>query len=49
MSEDNRNSDDSKQSRRFFGMEVSNTVTYVIVVILALIFVRQAVVLFRLF
>jgi hypothetical protein len=32
--------------KKFFGMEVTDTVTYIIVVILAIIFVRQLAVLF---
>lgn len=32
--------------KKFFGMEVSDTVTYIIIVILAIIFIRQVAVLF---
>jgi len=39
------NNKDNKP-RKFFGFEVSDTVTYIIVVILAIIFIRQVMVLF---
>lgn len=38
--------DKDQKPKKFFGMEVSDTLTYVIVVILALIFIRQVSVLF---
>lgn len=38
--------DDGDKPRKFFGFEVSDTVTYLIVFILALIFIRQVSVLF---
>ncbi|HLT64318.1 MAG TPA: hypothetical protein VKZ92_07335 [Pseudohongiella sp.] len=39
------NNKDNKP-RKFFGFEVSDTVTYIIVVILAIIFIRQVMILF---
>lgn len=44
MGSDNRN--DSNKPKKFFGFEVSDTVTYIVVAILALIFIRQVSVLF---
>ncbi len=38
--------DKDRKPRKFFGMEVSDTLTYVIPFILALIFIRQVSVLF---
>ena len=38
--------DKDQKPKKFFGMEVSDTLTYVIVFILALIFIRQVSVLF---
>ena len=35
-----------QKSKKFFGLEVSDTVTYVIIFILTLIFTRQVAVLF---
>ena len=43
--EDDDNTGEGK-SKKFFGLELSDGVTYVIVVILALIFIRQVSVLF---
>ncbi len=43
------NSDEQDQNNKpgkFFGFEVSDTVTYIIIAILALIFIRQVAVLF---
>lgn len=42
-SDDRRNTD---KSRKFFGFEVSDTITYIIVIVLAIIFIRQVSVLF---
>ena len=38
--------DKDQKPKKFFGMEISDTLTYVIVVILAIIFIRQVSVLF---
>ena len=38
--------DKDQKSKKFFGMEISDTLTYVIVVILAIIFIRQISVIF---
>ncbi len=38
--------DNDQKPKKFFGMEISDTLTYVIVVILAIIFIRQVSVLF---
>lgn len=39
-------SDNNNKGRKFFGFEVSNTVVYVLVAVLAIIFVRQILVAF---
>lgn len=39
-------SDDKQKSKKFFGLAVSDTVTYIIIAILAIIFIRQISVLF---
>ncbi len=36
----------SDKPKKFFGFEVSDTVSYIIIVILAIIFIRQVMVLF---
>lgn len=38
---------DEKKSISFFGMELSTGVTYTIIIILALIFIRQAFIVFQ--
>jgi hypothetical protein len=38
--------DKDPKPKKFFGMEVTDTVTYIIVAILAIIFIRQVAVLF---
>lgn len=45
MSSD-KNQDKKDSSKKFFGFEVSDTVTYLVVAILAIIFIRQVSVLF---
>ena len=42
MSENNQD----QKPKKFFGMTISDSVTYVIIAILAIIFIRQVVVLF---
>ena len=44
--DDNTTGDDKPKNKKFFGLELSDGVTYVIVIILALIFIRQVSVLF---
>jgi len=44
MSNDKNPRDD--KPRKFFGFDVSDTVTYLIIIILAIIFIRQVSVLF---
>jgi len=39
--DDRRDRNDEKKTRSFFGLELSNGVTYTLVIILALIFIRQ--------
>lgn len=39
-------SENGKKNRKFFGFEVSETVTYIVVIVLALIFIRQVAMLF---
>ncbi|MFM1896684.1 MAG: hypothetical protein RLZZ385_1758 [Pseudomonadota bacterium] len=47
MSYDDDSQDDGEEKpKKFFGLELSDGVTYVIVLILALIFIRQVSVLF---
>ena len=47
MSYDDGDQDGGEEkSKKFFGLELSDGVTYIIVVILALIFIRQVSVLF---
>lgn len=38
--------DQEEKPKKFFGLEVSDTITYVVIAILAIIFVRQVLVLF---
>ncbi|MEZ5527093.1 MAG: hypothetical protein R3F26_06115 [Gammaproteobacteria bacterium] len=38
--------DQENKPKKFFGMEVSDTVTYIIIAILTIIFIRQVAVLF---
>jgi hypothetical protein len=38
--------DQNQKPKKFFGMEVSDTVTYIIIAILTIIFIRQVAVLF---
>ncbi len=40
------NSDQDQKPKKFFGLEVSDTVTYIVIAILAIIFIRQVSVLF---
>lgn len=35
------NQQDTDKTKKFFGFEVSDTITYIIVIVLALIFIRQ--------
>jgi len=39
-------SHNNEKPKKFFGFEVSDTVTYIVIVILAIIFVRQVMALF---
>lgn len=39
-------SDQEQKPKKFFGLEVSDTITYVIIAILTIIFIRQVAVLF---
>lgn len=44
--EDDEDTTGNEKPKKFFGLELSDTVTYVIVIILAVIFIRQVSVLF---
>jgi hypothetical protein len=37
---------DKQKPKKFFGFEVSDTVTYIVVIVLAIIFIRQVMALF---
>lgn len=48
MSFDEENNDkQGKASKSLFGLELSNTVVYIIVIVLTVIFIRQAVILLQ--
>lgn len=44
MSSENRQ--DTDKPKKFFGFEVSDTITYIVVIVLAIIFIRQVSLLF---